>query len=299
LKNILKYNPRYYQELYRLYSRAHNIKNNSYNNKIPLEKYVPNIEKLKIKLLKINDKHRGYIFFNNIFPTVYKESINVDDIFIEKNYNTPANYRILLESINSGLLSKRYRYAQLLLDDSKKLSNVISTLDLTLEKKMIEMKIDITANKKINKPDNVDFIIYKKGIDEAKRVAIQNSIFKDTRGHVDCDIDDIIYEQQQDYFVEDGCIFLCYDGEIAGYSQIILERGSTIKPFIVNFGIHKNYRNRGLSIPLLYHTLNIIKLKGFKEAYLTVDASNKKAYRLYKKTGFKDVGIYCYYLYRY
>lgn len=299
MKKILDYNPKYYGELNRLYSIAHNIKDVDYSDMLNLERHIPNVEKLKAKMLKIKNKHRGYIFFSSHLSPVYKDRINVEDIYIEKDYNTNSNYTILLESINKGLLFKRYKYAQIFFNASKNVPDIISGLNLTVEKKMMEMKIDITAHKRIIKPDDVDFSICKKGVDEAKRVVIQNSIFKDTRGHIDCDIDDIKYEQQQDFFIEDGCIFLCCEGHIAGYSQIILEKFPVIRPFIVNFGIDKRYRGRGLSTPLLNHTLNILKMKGFNEAFLTVDASNKKAYNLYKKAGFKIKSIHNYYLYKY
>lgn len=168
-----------------------------------------------------------------------------------------------------------------------------------MEKKLFDMKISLNNSRKVSWADGIEFINFKKGSDEKKRVVIQNNIFKDTLGHKDCSIEDILYEEEQEYFVEDGCIFLNVDKETVGYSQIIVENYPEFRPYIVNFGIVKEFRGLGLSKLLLQHTLNFMKLKGFKEAFITVDASNKKAYNLYKKSGFAKTGTLGCYLYTY
>jgi ribosomal protein S18 acetylase RimI-like enzyme len=198
------------------------------------------------------------------------------------------------------MILKKYKFAQIFLDEkNKKLQEVIFILDLAVDRKLLELKIPLHNSLKTIKAANVSFSHFEKGIDEKRRLIIQNSIFHDTKWHRDSSVKDILYEEEQDYFTEDGCIFLEYDGKTVGYSQIILEKNHDIKPCIVNFGISKNFRGLGLSKLLLNYTLNAVKHKGFAEAYINVDASNYKAYNLYKKTGFEKTNSFSSFLYRY
>jgi ribosomal protein S18 acetylase RimI-like enzyme len=297
--DIIQYNAKYEKELCKLHSIAHNNSDIYYDNKLSIEEYIPNIDKIKIRLLKIGDKLRGYILFNNSYMTTYKDRVDIHEIYIEKKFNTYMNYYNLIESTNKGFLFKRCKYAQLYFNNNKKSFDIISKLNLTIDKKMVEMKISLTGNRRIDNNNSISFTLLKKGIDEDKRAVVQNSIFKNTVGHVDCSTDDIIYEEEQDYYIEDGCIFINYNNQIAGYSQIILEKYPFARLCIVNFGILEEFRSIGLSSLLLNHTLNTVRQKGFNEAYLTVNASNKKAYNLYKKNGFKNVCINSSYLYKY
>jgi GNAT superfamily N-acetyltransferase len=194
---------------------------------------------------------------------------------------------------------KSYKHALLYLGKSKRDMELVTKLELNLVKKMFDMRILLSSVTKANEVDGINFVIFKKGLDEVKRVIIQNAIFSDTKGHIDCDIDDILYEESQDYFLEDGGIFLYVNKDIAGYSQIILEKQLNNKPYIVNFGIHRKYRHKGLAKQLLTHTLNSIKKMGFNEAYLSVDSDNFKAYNMYKKMGFKKINTLSCYQYEY
>jgi ribosomal protein S18 acetylase RimI-like enzyme len=198
------------------------------------------------------------------------------------------------------MVLRKYTFAQIFLDEkNKKLKEVISILGLIPDRKLLELKTPVHNSPKIIKASKVSYSYFKKGIDEKRRMDIQNSIFKDSKWHRDSSLEDIFYEEEQDYFLEDGCIFLEYDGETVGYSQVILEKSHDIKPCIVNFGICKEFRGLGLSKLLLNYTLNVIKHKGFAQAYINVDASNYRAYNLYKKAGFEKINSFSSFLYKY
>lgn len=177
--------------------------------------------------------------------------------------------------------------------------NIALMLGLSLEKKLFEMKAHVYRSRKFETRNNISFSIFKKCADESKRSEIQNSIFRGSKSHRDCSIDDIIYEEKQDFFIDDGCIFLEYNGETAGYSQVVLEKYPQKHLCIVNFGVIEKYRGLGLSKVLMEYTLDVIRQKGYEEAYINVDADNYRAYSLYKKLGFDRINTYFTYLYPY
>ena len=78
-------------------------------------------------------------------------------------------------------------------------------------------------------------------------------------------------------------------GKIVGYIAIM-----DVSPFeskVVSFAIHRDFRNRGLGKTLFSHALSEIQKRGKKSVLLEVRASNNVAQHLYKKMGFREVGI--------
>lgn len=299
MSNVINFNSGHLKDLYKLYCSAHNLPLKYDYNELP-SVIISDYKGDKIKLLIVNDSIRGYVFFSKPNDSYYRDRIIIDEIFIQKNYGTRMNYASLLESSRRNYFFKRAKYAQLLLNQNRiKSTDITSALNLSLEKKFFEMKTRISGNMKFESINNVSFSSFRKYIDEDKRSEIQNSIFKDSKFHRDCSIDDILYEEEQSFFMDDGGVFLEYNGETAGYSQVIFEKYPKEHLCIVNFGIIKKYRGLGLSKILLKYTLNFIEQKGFKEAYINVDADNYKAYRLYKQLGFERINTYYTYLYSY
>lgn len=288
-----------YKELYKLYCRAHELQY-YYDDSINICEKIPEINSFRIKLLKIRERIKGYVFYKYPFILQDKDTLNINEIYIERDYDTHSNYTVLLGSANKNLLSKHYKYARFLFQSKYDSNNgIIQLLELLPEKKVFDMRMDLSSITEMSITSGVEFVAFKKGKDEMKRVEIQNSIFKDTKGHIDLDINDIINDENQNYYVQDGAFFIAINGEFAGYSQVIIERDPKDKPYIVNFGILPNYRKHGLSKLLLNHSLCILKEKNYKYAYITVDADNKKAYNLYKKAGFQRIDTLYSYLYKY
>ena len=315
MTKIINYNPSCNKDFYKLYCIANNIYNNPYvlgasENK----KYIDSLIKgSKIKLLIINNKVKGYIIHFDPYKFKYRSNkkVYVDEIFIDKDYDSKNNYIDLIESLNRGKIFAKYNFAVINVEGDKKSEDLKSSLDLAVDRELYEMKKDlpdeITTNycsisniSNINDSDNnISFLRFKKGRDEIKRLEVQNAIFKNSKSHIDYRIEDILKEENQDYFIEDGCFFLIYKGMIAGYSQIIFDDIKTKNPYIVNFGIVDNYRGIGLSKALLNYTFNFLIQKGYKEVFISVDSDNKRAYNLYKNSGFVICGKFSSYLYKF
>lgn len=299
MSNIKNFNPGHFKDLYKLYCRAHNIEVKFDSSKLP-SVITSDYKGDKIKLLNVDGRIRGYVFFSKPYDNFYRDRMIIDEIFIQKDYCTRMNYSTLLESSRKNSIFNRTRYAQILLDSSMvKSHNITSVLDLSLEKKLFEMKAHLCSSRRFETKGNINFSAFRKNVDEGKRIRVQNSIFKNSKFHRDCSIEDISYEEKQDFFLDDGGIFLEYNGETAGYSQVVHEKYPEDHLCIVNFGIIEKYRGLGLSKFLLKYTLNAIRKRGYKEAYINVDADNYKAYSLYKKLGFDRINTYFTYLYSY
>lgn len=306
MTKVVNYNSSYSKDFYKLYCNANNIYNNNSNAAAAGRKYISSlIGNNKVKLLIINNKIKGYILYFNYNKIRNNRKVYIDEIFIDKDYGSKNNYIDLIESLNRGKLFSKYNFAVINVEGNKRSESLKSSLNLTVDRELYEMKKDLpdkinTNYCNINNSDNnISFLRFKKGRDEIKRLEVQNSIFKNSKGHIDYRIEDILKEENQDYFIEDGCFFLIYKGIIAGYSQIILDDIGTKKPYIVNFGIVDNYRGIGLSKILLNYTFNFLIQKGYKEVFISVDSDNNRAYNLYKNSGFIICGKFSSYLYKF
>jgi ribosomal protein S18 acetylase RimI-like enzyme len=130
--------------------------------------------------------------------------------------------------------------------------------------------------------DEASFVTLKRGKHEKIRCELQNSIFSNVE-RSPLTIQDIFMDEVQDYYVNDWCIFIKYNNCFVGYGQIIMNNN---QPLIVNFGIRKEYRQRGLGDLLLTYLLNLLYDSGYREVKIKVNDDNTPAYELYRKKGF-------------
>lgn len=131
-------------------------------------------------------------------------------------------------------------------------------------------------------PNEIFFEPVVKGKHEKIRCYIQNEVFKnDTR--IPITVDDIYYDEIQNYYYPEGAILIKKNNEYVGYGQIILN--GTI-PTIVNIGILKEFRGRGYGKLLMIYLLNHLKSNGFSEVDLKVSSNNPIALKLYNSLGF-------------
>lgn len=296
----LKYKKKYANDILKLYCKHHELNIRGKENDADQYGEIEEFLELKdIMLLDVNGRIKGYMIYKPHSLSNKSNVVNIPEIYIEKDYDTKSNYITLLNSVKKKLAFKSYDYAKIDIVCDGRESNLVEKLDIKLSKKMLKMKIDLKSREFISDKQSAAFHDFKKGVDEARRAEIQNSIFRGTDGHVDLSVKDILHEEHQDFFLDDGGIFIDVEGNLAGYSQIILEKEPSAKPYIVNFGIMEAYRRKGLGMALLEYTLEKMKSRGFIEAYVTVDGDNLSAYNLYRRLGFKKVHTIGSFLYKY
>ncbi|MCY6356667.1 GNAT family N-acetyltransferase [Clostridium sp. ZS2-4] len=232
------------------------------------------LQKKKVRLLKKNSTYMGYIWCENFRKYIYRiQALNIID-----NKHLLEGYKTLIKSINN--YSKIYyeceknKYNFQLLEELGfyKINGII---EMTL---VLDKCIEFTVEK------GISFKQLIKGIDEPLRCTLQNRIFKH-KDRIPLDIDDIYYDEIQSYYYDDGAIFMKKDNDYIGYGQIIIKAGD---PYIVNFGLLNNWRNKGYGKIFMCYLLKILYDKDFKIVKIKVEPNNFNAIKLYKDFGFTE-----------
>jgi ribosomal protein S18 acetylase RimI-like enzyme len=92
-----------------------------------------------------------------------------------------------------------------------------------------------------------------------------------------------------------NALFAIFDNELIGMTIIIFEKGQKIKHIANIYGVYvkKKFRGQGISKKIFDEAIKIIKKKKYiKKIKLTVNSKQKPAINLYKKYGFKEVGVF-------
>ena len=160
--------------------------------------------------------------------------------------------------------------------------DILSKLGFKKSRGHIELEKECTEYNKASVPKDVTFSIIEKNKDEKERCNLQNEIFKNNN-RIPINVEDIYFDESQEYYIDKGSIFIKLSGTPIGYGQIIVENNEAI---IVNFGVIGKYRKQGYGKVLLSYLLNIIMDNNFNKVTLKVDASNIAALNLYLSLGF-------------
>ncbi|WP_027623504.1 GNAT family N-acetyltransferase [Clostridium lundense] len=268
-----------------------------------------NIEQFQI----LNNNRLGFNKLNDDFFSCYNSSNIIQRLFLKRTItllisgNKCVGYiwatlkdkdSYIINSLNVYKCSDEEKYISLLLG-SLKVGYIASytcesngrniyALEKAGFKKIhgtvkMELCMEENFNPEIN--NEVKFKILEKGKEENIRCVIQNEVFKnDTR--IPISIRDIYFDQCQNYYFDDGAIFIMKDKAYIGYGQIILDNGI---PIIVNVGILKEYRGKGYGKALINYLLKLTSKYKFNKVLINVDWNNKIALELYKKCGFKII----------
>ncbi|MBU3098882.1 MULTISPECIES: GNAT family N-acetyltransferase [Clostridium] len=225
-----------------------------------------------VNLLMEDNNYIGYIWFEK--QNKYHSCINSMNV-IEKG-NLIYFYKNLIGSvINNSLLTYEC-------EDNKVNIDILSELGFKRTKGFRELEKQCSEHFNTFVTSEITFSIVKRNKDEKLRCLLQNEIFKND-DRIPIDIEDIYYDEEQEYYFDKGAIFIKYNNEPIGYGQIIVEEKSAI---IVNFGIIGKNRNVGYGKVLLEYLLNIAMDNNFSKVSLRVDADNIVAFNLYRSLGF-------------
>lgn len=234
----------------------------------------------RVKLLKKDSKYIGYIWAEMNDKNIYSiNALNViqNELNIVKE-NIP--YKLLINTLRRNCI------LNYLCENNDYNFQVLKSLGFLQREGTLILYLDLNKNVPFYLNDGVEFETLKLGVDEQKRCNIQNEIFK-SDSRLPLSIQDIYFDQSQNYYFDKGAVFIKKDGEYIGYGQIIIENNT---PVIVNFGILEKYRGKGYSKSLLSYLLKIIKYNGFNSVKIKVKSTNEIALNLYKKLNFKVTG---------
>ncbi|MDY6012059.1 GNAT family N-acetyltransferase [Clostridium sp.] len=232
--------------------------------------------KNKIIMILVDSKYVGYVYF---------ERFSIDTIFINDLYIKDEFLEIV--NLNSIKIFKdKVLFYQTFEDDLTK--KILINNKFTKSETTMLLKYDLNTKIKIKHDKNISFRQFRIDKDEKLRCEIQNDIFN-YNGREPINIRDIMYEEKQDYYRSDRCVFILLDNKEIGYAQIIYNKGMYM---LVNFGILEEYRGLGYGEILLEYMINLAYDIKLSQLYIRVNDSNYKALNLYKKIGFKFLGYY-------
>lgn len=120
-------------------------------------------------------------------------------------------------------------------------------------------------------------------------VAVRNRNFAELKGSVEARVEDIeAFVASAEYLPGGLLLALAPDGEPCGTLRLERddEEGSG---FIGTIAVDKAHRGRGLARFLVRTALRLSAEAGFSEAFLSVNAENENALRLYRAEGFREV----------
>lgn len=225
-----------------------------------------------IKFLKLKNQYVGFIWFNKLSNNRYK----INSIFVMSEFKSLENYKALLGAI------KKNSIATYFCKSSDIEYYIFKKLGFDKKRAIVEMKKTLKFFEEVECDLPISFYRFQKNKDEKLRCNVQNQIFSDLSRYP-IDEEDVYFEENQKYYLNDGCIFIKHDESVAGYGQIIADKG---KAYLVNFGILEKYRGKGLGKLLLNYLSNLCYNMGYKEIYLKCNESNSIALQLYETMGF-------------
>jgi len=225
-----------------------------------------------INLLLEKNNYIGYIWFekhNKHYSSINSINVIQDDHLI-------YYYEALISPLkNDSLITYEC-------EDNEVNIDILSKLGFKRVKGFMELEKQCNEYVIKARPDNITFSIVEKDKDEKVRCILQNEIFNND-DRIPINIEDIYYDEAQEYYFDNGAIFIELDNTPIGYGQIIVEDNVAI---IVNFGIIGKYRKGGYGKVLLCYLLNIAKDNDFSKVSLKVDSNNVDAFKLYRSLGF-------------
>lgn len=245
--------------------------NSFYENNSFLLKYF--IKKL-VRVIKFDDEYIGYIWIE--LPS--SQSQRIADMYIQESYLNYFNKNVLSILKSDMVLYESY--------ESDLLLKTVKRLGMTRLKVTNLMKLFPEYNNIESRKTNATFKTIIKKEDDETRCKIQNLIFKED-SRTPLSVEDIVYDQKQDYYIDDLCVFILIRNKVIGYGQIIYNRGIHS---VVNFGIIDGYKRQGYGRDLIEKLILMANEKNIDELYIRVENTNGAAKKLYSNVGFKEIG---------
>lgn len=225
-----------------------------------------------VNLLSEKNNYIGYIWYEKY----NKHYCSINSINVISQDNLFYYYETLISPLKSNSLIT-YEC-----EDNKVNIDILSKLGFNRTKGFMELEKHCNEHDNTAIPKNITFSIIKKDKDEKVRCNLQNQIFNND-DRIPINVDDIYYDEAQEYYFDKGAIFIELNKEPIGYGQIIVEDNVAI---IVNFGIIQKYRKVGYGKVLLSYLLNTARNNDFSKVSLKVDSNNTDAFNLYRSLGF-------------
>ena len=226
--------------------------------------------KRNIYLLKDEEQYCGYLWLQHL----YKDMYLVNDLYFIDFKDDP---------FGDFCEGKTLLYDAMMNSDCNK---YLPGYNFKINDISDVLKLPLNVSSSCEDND-IEFVNFMKNEHEDIRCELQNNIF-DADSRIPITKDDIFFDEEQDYYIDDGLIFIKDNDTFIGMGQIINLKG---KLTIVNFGIRKEYRNNGYARILLRRLIekgrDLSLYLNQSYLYIRVSRSNETAYKIYKDAGFQ------------
>lgn len=166
---------------------------------------------------------------------------------------------------------------------------VLEELGFSFERTSYLMKVEIRDVRPAPFPEGYATEAVSPGDDTslARFVTVRNRNFKEVLGSRDARVEDFRDIMESPENIPGGLIIVCApDGTDCG--TLLLERDEEEDSgFIGTVSIDTAHRRRGIARALIGKAMIMSKELGFRQTYLSVNATNAKALQLYQREGFK------------
>ena len=237
-----------------------------------------------VKLLLNEGKYIGYIWFD--FKSL--KNLTINDLYVKKEYINDLNPYILKAFNSDFIVFEMYETP-----NNLEIVQSLNMKRIRISHLMKHENLSISENKKSSNLKDITFVPYERNKHSKLRCVIQNKIFEN-ENRSPLTVDDIYYDEGQDYFLDNMSFFLKVKDKYIVYGQIIFMRSMYM---IVNFGILKEFRSKGYGNIFLNKLISNFKEKINSDIFIRVDSNNRIAKRLYEKSGFENEGIISTWLY--
>ncbi|NFI57792.1 GNAT family N-acetyltransferase [Clostridium botulinum] len=241
-----------------------------YNEQSFIAKYI---KRREIRLFKYGNKYIGYLWMQ--YPLA--EVIKILSLYVSEAY---------IDFVSKELINT-FKNKTLNFDvvDSNITYDIMTKLNFSPIRVTSLMKMS-TSNCKFDFKKNINFKVFTQREDESLRCFIQNSVFKDN-DRIPLVPYDIKLEEEEDYYINDLCVFIMIGNVAIGYGQVISKKDLYT---IVNVGILDDYRKKGYGEILIKYLIYLCYKRHVSQVTINVDINNYKALNLYKKIGFEEYG---------
>ncbi|SFC17145.1 GNAT family N-acetyltransferase [Clostridium uliginosum] len=241
-----------------------------YNTKSFISQYI---KRKQVKLFKINNKYIGYLWLEYPLEQIYK----ILALYIQDEYIDKVKKELSLLLSNKSLVFDSL--------DNKLTYQIMRKLGFKPVRITLLMKLE-ASNCKFYQYDIDNFKFFTENEDEKLRCFVQNSVF-DENNRIPLVPYDIHLEEDEDYYINDFCVFVMRGYKAIGYGQVIFRQGLYT---IVNVGILEGYRGNGYGEKLIRYLVHLCYKKNVKDVHIQVETTNYNALKLYTKVGFKEYG---------
>lgn len=257
----------------------------SYNNMITHKKFDISTDDSLNFSKELNCHHLAYkdrklVGYANIFaPT--KEAFEIQSVVLKDYERIRINSR-LLDSVREEAMHFGVNELLLVCNDkfdsglnyAQKIGGILDHSEYVMKLVRDEIREESVITNESIYFEEVNMDSLKGYVDVATR------IYDSTIDNLEEKFSGLISEEKRKFYT------LSYEGDRIGVGGISLENN---KNFLYGFGIVREHRGKGLSKVFLENIISSTQKANDYGIYLEVDSTNKIAFNLYKKLGFKVV----------